>query len=131
MWNTKNGEEIKRFESEETIASFAISQDGNRVAICNTSGLLSLQAVEDPSWKKAPPNIFGEGNPCGLLHFTEAGVLVGGSIQHELSDHRDKYKLSVPALQSQSSCVLWPWESVDSVDRLKVFARHSIWFLQT
>ena len=123
MWNTKNGEEIKRFESEETIASFAISQDGSRVAICNTSGLLWLQAVEDPSWKKAPPNIFGEGNPCGLLHFTEAGVLVGGSIQHELSDHRDKYKLSVPALQSQSYCVLWPWESVDSADRLKVVCK--------
>ena len=123
MWNTKNGEEIERFDSEETIASFAISQDGSRVAICNTSGSLWLQAVEAPSWTKAPPNIFGEGNPCGLLHFTEAGVLVGGSIQHELSDHRDKYKLSVPALQSQSSCVLWPWESVDSVDRLKVVCK--------
>ena len=127
MWNTKNGEEIKRFESEETIASFAISQDGSRVAICNTSGLLWLQAVEDPSWKKAPPNIFGEGNPCGLLHFTDVGVLVGGSIQHELSDHRDKYRLSVPALQLQSSCVLWPWESVDSVDRLKVVCKTFHW----
>ena len=126
MWNTKNGEEIKRFESEETIASFAFSQDGNRVAICNTSGSLWLRAVEDPSWKKAPQNISGEGNPCGLLHFTEAGTLVCGSIQHELSDHRDKYKLSVPAFQSQSSCVfLWPWESVDSVDRLKVVCKTS------
>ena len=126
MWNTKNGEEIKRFESEETIASFAISQDGNRVVICNTSGSLWLQAVEGSSWKKAPPNISGEGNPCGLLHFTEAGALVCGSIQHELSDHRDKYKLSVPAFQSQSSCVfLWPWESVDSVDRLKVVCKTS------
>ena len=126
MWNTKNGEEIKRFESEETIASFAISQDGNRVAICNTSGSLWLQAVEGSSWKKAPPNISGEGNPCGLLHFTEVGALVCGSIQHELSDYRDKYKLSVPALQSQSSCVfLWPWESVDSIDRLKVVCKTS------
>ena len=126
MWNTKNGEEIKRFESEETIASFAISQDGSRVAICNTSGSLWLRAVEGPSWKKAPPNISGEGNPCGLLHFTEAGALVCGSIQHELSDHRDKYKLSVSALQSQSSCVfLWPWESVDSVDGLKAVCKTS------
>ena len=126
MWNTKNGEEIKRFESEETIASFAISQDGNRVAICHTSGSLWLQAVEDPSWKKAPLNISGKGNPCGLLHFTEVGALVCGSIQHELSDHRDKYKLSVSALQSQSSCVfLWPWESVDSVDGLKAVCKTS------
>ena len=90
MWNTKNGEEIKRFESEETIASFAISQDGNRVAICNASGSLWLQAVEDPIWKKAPLNISGKCNPCGMLHFTEVGALVCGSIQHELSDHRDK-----------------------------------------
>ena len=126
MWNTKNGEEIKRFESEETIASFAISQDGNRVAICHTSGSLWLQAVEAPSWKKAPLNISGKGNPCGLLHFTEVGALVCGSIQHELSDHRDKYKLSVSALQSQSSCVfLWPWESVDSVDGLKAVCKTS------
>ena len=90
IWNTKNGEEIKRFESEETIASFAISQDGNRVAICNASGSLWLQAVEDPIWKKAPLNISGKCNPCGMLHFTEVGALVCGSIQHELSDHRDK-----------------------------------------
>ncbi|KAL9954185.1 hypothetical protein ACROYT_G041688 [Oculina patagonica] len=135
MWNADNGEEIKRFNLEDNIVSFAISQDGNLVAISDSKGSLLVYNTRSSVWRQVAEDISGEGMACGLLHFTANGGLVCGSIVSTHSDGRDVYKLStfmfdsilVANHQSHCSCTcklyLWPWESVDSFDRLQVVCK--------
>lgn len=135
MWDADNGEEIKRFKWKENIASFAISQDGNLVAISDSKGSLWVYNVRSSVWKQVAEDISGKATACGLLHFTTDGGLVCGSIVPTHSDGRDLYKLLtfvfdsifVENSQPQCSCIckayLWPWESVDSVDRLQVVCK--------
>ena len=132
MWNVQNGEEIKRHESKENIASFAMSQDGNLVAISDSKGSVR---VYNSIWQQVAEDIPAEATVCGLVHFTTKGGLVCGSIVSTRSDGRDVYKLLtfvsdstlVANRQSHWSCTckvyLWPWESVDSVDRLQVVCK--------
>ena len=135
VWNTESGEEVKRFTWEEDINSFALSPDGNLVAISDSKGSLWWYNVE--SSILAPELVPTEisNTACGLLHITTRRNLVCGSIDNTHSDRRDVYKLRRNVFDSafianrQPHCTcnskvwLWPWESVDSLDRLRAVCK--------
>lgn len=137
VWNTESGTEIKRFKWEKDINSFAFSPDGNLVAISDSEDSLWLYNVE--SSILAPELVPTEEKDCvkdcGLLHITKNGALICGRMVATLFDSRDVYKLSRNVLDSafvpnhQPHCTrnskvwLWPWESVDSLDRLRAVCK--------
>ena len=131
VWNTESGAEIKRFKWAEDINSFALSPDGNLVAICDSKGSLLWYNVE--SSISAPELVPTEisNNACGLLHITAKRTVVCGRIGATQSDRRDVYKLKRNVFDSafvpnrQPHCTynskvwLWPSESVDSLNKLR------------
>ena len=135
VWDTESGAEIKRFKWEENINSFALSPDGNLVAIADSKGSLWCYNVESSllAPELVPTQISDK--DCGLLHITDKGTLVCGSINNTHSDHRDFYKLRrnvfdsafvvdhQPNCTSNSKVWLWPWESVDSLNSLRAVCK--------
>ena len=135
LWNTESGAEIKRFKSEKDINCFALSLDGNLVAISDSEGSLWWYNIE--SSILAPEEVATEmsNKAYGLLHITTKRTLVCGSIAATHSDRRDVYKLSrnlfdsasvgneKPQYTCNSKVWLWSWESVDSLDRLRAVCK--------
>lgn len=131
VWNTESGAEIKRFKWAEDINSFALSPDGNLIAISDSKGSLLWYNVESSilAPELVPTEISNK--TCGLLHITTKRTLVCGSIGATHSDRRDIYKLRRNVFDSafvanrQPDCTcnskvwLWPWESVDSLGKLR------------
>ena len=135
VWNTESGVEIKRFKWEEDINSFALSPDGNLVAISDSNGSLWYYNVESSilAPELVPTQISDK--DCGLLHITTTETLVCGSINNTRKDRRDLYKLrrnmfdSAFVADRQPHCIsnskvwLWSWESDDSLDSLRAVCK--------
>ena len=135
VWNTESGAEIKRFKWEDDIDSFAFSPDGNLVAISDSKGSLWRYNVESSILAPELVPTKDSNKDCGLLHITTKGALVCGKINATHSDRRDVYKLRrnvfdyafvanrQPHCTCNSKVWLWPWESVDSLERLRAVCK--------